>query len=103
MQNGTPAKLFLYNIKTGRTEMEHAMRTKEPVDQKSVHGQFRNVRMTKSGTYLIAHMNLGKVIEYDKDWKEIWSCARAVGLACDAVEEWQYTDQRQSKSAISTK
>jgi hypothetical protein len=74
MQNGVPAKLFLYNIKTKQMEMEHVMRTKEPVDQKSVHGQFRNVRMTKAGTYLIAHMNLGKVIEYDKDWNEIWSC-----------------------------
>jgi hypothetical protein len=74
MQNGVPAKLFLYNIKTKQTEMEHVMQSKEPVDQKSVHGQFRNVRMTKGGTYLIAHMNLGKVIEYDKDWNEIWSC-----------------------------
>lgn len=74
MLNGTPAKLFIYNIKTGKTEMEHTMRTKEPVDQRSVHGQFRNVRMTAAGTYLIAHMNLGKVIEYDKNWKEIWQC-----------------------------
>jgi hypothetical protein len=74
MLNGTPAKLALFNIKTGHTEMEHVMRTKEPVDQKSIHGQFRNVRMTKAGTYLIAHMNLGMVVEYDKDWKEIWSC-----------------------------
>ena len=70
MRNGSPsAALCLYNIKTGVMEMEHPMRTKEPVDQRSVHGQFRNVRMTKAGTYLIAHMNLSKVIEYDKDWK----------------------------------
>ena len=74
MLNGCPAKLCIYNIKTGKMEMEHVMRTKAPDDPKSVHGQFRNVRMTKAGTYLIAHMDLGKVIEYDKDWKEIWSC-----------------------------
>jgi len=74
MQNGTPAKLFIYNLKTVAMEFERVVKTKEPVDQRSVHGQFRNVRMTKAGTYLIAHMNLGKVIEYDKDWKEIWSC-----------------------------
>lgn len=74
MRNGVPAKIFLYNLKTKQTEMEHEVKTKEPVDQKSVHGQFRNVRMTPAGTYLLAHMNLGKVIEYDKDWKEIWSC-----------------------------
>jgi hypothetical protein len=74
MQNGLPAKLALYNLATGKIEMEHAMKTKEPVDAKSIHGQFRNVRLTKAGTYLIAHMNLSKVVEYDKNWNEIWSC-----------------------------
>lgn len=74
MLNGCPAKLCIFNIAAGKLEMEHALRTKSPDDPKSVHGQFRNVRMTKAGTYLIAHMDLGKVIEYDKDWKEIWSC-----------------------------
>jgi hypothetical protein len=73
MLNGVPAKLYVFNIRENKIEVEHVMNTKEPVDQKSVHGQFRNVRMTKDGTYLISHMNLGKVIEYDKDWKEIWS------------------------------
>ena len=71
--NGLPAKLYVFNIKTHRIERELALRTKEPVDQRSVHGQFRNVRMTKDGTFLIAHMNLGQVIEYDQDGKEIWS------------------------------
>ncbi len=74
MQNGLPAKLRLYNLTTGKFELEHVMRTKEPVDARSIHGQFRNVRLTAAGTYLIAHMNLGRVIEYDRDWREIWSC-----------------------------
>src|SRR5262249_52087785 len=75
MENGTPhAVIRLYNIVTKQVEMEHVMETKEPVDQKSVHGQFRNVRMIENGHYLISHMNLGKVIEYDKDWKPVWSC-----------------------------
>ena len=77
MQNGTPAKLFIYNLKTGKMEFEQVVKSKEPVDQRSVHGQFRNVRMTKAGTFLIAHMNLGKVIEYDKDWNEIWMTTNA--------------------------
>jgi hypothetical protein len=77
MQNGTPAKLFIYNLKTGQMEFERVVKTKEPVDQRSVHGQFRNVRLTKAGTFLIAHMNLGKVIEYDKDWNEIWVTTNA--------------------------
>jgi len=72
MLNGHPAKLCIYNIATGKMEMEHVMQTKSATG--SVHGQFRNVRMTKAGTYLIAHMDLNKVIEYDKNWKQIWSC-----------------------------
>jgi hypothetical protein len=31
--------------------------------------------MTKAGTYLIAHLNLGKVVEYDRNWKPIFSVA----------------------------
>src|SRR4029453_3857369 len=60
-----------FKIRHKKAENEQEMRTKEPGDQKSIHGQFRNVRMTKAGTYLISHMNLGRAIEYDKDWKEI--------------------------------
>src|SRR5882724_1499120 len=29
--------------------------------------------MTKAGTFLVAHLDLGKVVEYDKNGKEIWS------------------------------
>jgi hypothetical protein len=74
MLNGMPAKLCILNLKTGALEMERAVKTKEPVTPESIHGQFRNVRMTKSGTFLLAHLNLGKVIEYDRNWNEIWSC-----------------------------
>jgi Mal s 1 allergenic protein-like len=93
MQNGLPAKLCRYNLKTGQMEMEHAMRTKEPVDARSIHGQFRNVRMTRAGTYLIAHMNLGKVIEYDKDLNEIWSC--------DAPSVWHAVRLKNGNTLIS--
>jgi hypothetical protein len=72
-RNGTPAKALLVNKRTGRVEMEHELATKSPDDPKSVHGQFRHIRLTKAGSYLIPHMNLGKVVEYDSDWKEIWS------------------------------
>lgn len=93
MLNGTPAKLCLFNLKTGKVETEHVVRTKEPVDQRSVHGQFRNVRQTAAGTYLIAHMNLGKVIEYDRDWKEIWSC--------DAPSVWATARLKNGNTMIS--
>src|SRR5215213_10310604 len=62
-QNGLPAKVMLINKKTGKVEMEHEVQTARPDDPKSVHGQFRNIRMTPQGTYLLAHLNMGKVIE----------------------------------------
>jgi hypothetical protein len=94
MQNGLPAKLFLYNLKTGKMEMERVVKTKEPVDAKSIHGQFRNVRMTKAGTYLLAHMNLGKVIEYDKDGKEIW-------VTTNAPSVWHATRLKNGNTLVS--
>jgi hypothetical protein len=93
MQNGMPAKCFLFNVKTRQLEMQHEVKTKAPVDAKSIHGQFRNVRMTKAGTYLLAHMNLGRVIEYDKDWKEIWSC--------DAPSVWHAARLKNGNTLIS--
>ena len=78
--NGTPAKAMLINKKTGAVEMEHEIPTAKPDDPKSVHGQFRHIRLTKAGTYLLAHLNMGKVIEYDKQWKPIWSV--------DALSAW---------------
>jgi len=77
MLNGMPAKLCMFNIHEARVEWEHVMQTKEPVDAKSIHGEFRNVRMTGAGTFLIAHMNLGKVIEYDTNWNVIWTSTNA--------------------------
>jgi hypothetical protein len=74
MLNGMPPKLCIFNLKTGKMELEKVVKAREPITAQSIHGQFRNVRMTKAGTFLLAHLNLGKVIEYDKDWNEIWSC-----------------------------
>jgi len=55
---------------TGKVEQELILPTRNP---KSPHGQFRHVRMTSAGTFLAAHMDLGKVVEYDADGKETWS------------------------------
>jgi hypothetical protein len=70
VQNGDTAKLFVVNIKTGKTEKEFPLPVKDP---RSVHGQMRHARLTKEGTILIAHMDLGKVCEYDVNGKELWS------------------------------
>jgi len=34
---------------------------------KSIHGQFRHARLTDGGTLMVAHMDLGKAVEYDLD------------------------------------
>jgi hypothetical protein len=92
-QNGTPAKAMIINKKTGAIEMEHEVQTKSPTDAKSVHGQFRHIRITKAGTYLLAHLNMGKVIEYDKNWKEIWSV--------DAPSAWAAVRLKNGNTLIS--
>jgi len=70
MQNGNPAKLMLIEKKTGKVVKELELPTRQP---DKVHGQFRHIRMTKKGTFLVAHLDLGKVVEYDQNGKEIWS------------------------------
>ena len=71
MENGTPPKLMVINKKTGAVEVEKAM----TVDNKGVHAQFRRLRMTAQGTYLVPFLQMDKVVEYDQDFKEIWSYA----------------------------
>lgn len=70
VQNGNPAKVFVMNIKTNKVEKEF------PIPFKSgngTHGQIRHARLTNSGTLLIAHMDLGKVCEYDINGKQLLS------------------------------
>ncbi len=70
IQNGNPAKLMIINTVTNQTEKEIVLPTGNP---KNAHPQFRGVRMTAAGTFLAAHMDNGKVAEYDADGKQIWS------------------------------
>jgi hypothetical protein len=72
MQNGNPATLMIINKRSGRIERSLPLPTRNP---QSVHGQFRHVRMTPEGNFLVAHLDLGKVVEYDVEGKEIWSAA----------------------------
>ena len=72
MQNGNPATLLIVNKRNNRVEQTLTLPTRVPA---GVHGQFRHVRMTRDGHFLVAHMDLGKVVEYGKDGKELWSVA----------------------------
>ena len=49
--------------------------------------------MTKEGTYLIAHLDLGVVVEYDKEWKEIWRA--------DAPSAWAAVRLKNGNTLIS--
>ena len=69
MQNGSPAKLLILSKRDNRIEKELEV----PTASSKTHGQFRHVRMTQAGTFLVAHMDLNKVVEYGPDGKEIWS------------------------------
>jgi hypothetical protein len=71
VENADPnAILRVVNIRTGAVEKELPLQVKKPV---TVHPQFRRVRLTPQGTLLVAHMDLGKVVEYDSDGHELWS------------------------------
>jgi hypothetical protein len=71
IMNGDPnAVLRVVNIVTGAIEKELPLDVKKPV---SVHGQFRHARLTAAGTLMVAHMDLGKVVEYDSNGHELWS------------------------------
>ena len=70
VQNGDPAKFIVMNKAGEQVESEWVL----PVaNAKSTHGQFRHARMTEAGTLLVAHMDAGKVAEYDLKGKELWS------------------------------
>jgi hypothetical protein len=89
VQNGNPAKLLILNKATGQTEMKMILRTGKP----GIHGQFRHVRMTRAGTFLVPHMDLGKVVEYDRNGKEIWSV--------DAPSAWAAVRLKNGNTLIS--
>ncbi len=70
IQNGPTPKVLVVNLATGKTEREFSL----PVgNAQSTHGQFRHARLTEAGTYLVAHMDMRQVAEYDETGKQVWS------------------------------
>lgn len=70
--NGVPPKIMVVNTKTGAVEVEHEIPAANPADPNGVHGQYRRGRVTAQGTYLLPVFGMGFVVEYDKDFNEIW-------------------------------
>jgi hypothetical protein len=72
VENGTPPKALIIDIRTRAVELEHAL---PYLAGKGVHGQFRRIRMTAQGTFLVPFLSLDRVVEYDRSFTEIWSYA----------------------------
>jgi hypothetical protein len=68
VQNGNPCKVIVANLVTNVIEKQFVIPFKS-----GTHGQIRHARLTSKGTLLIAHMDLGKIIEYDIDGKQLLS------------------------------
>ncbi len=76
IQNGLPARLMIINTVTGKTEKAFELPTNG--DPKTVHTQFRRAHLTPAGTYLVAHHDQDKVVEYDAAGKPLWSVAARI-------------------------
>ena len=70
VQNGDPAKFIVMNKGARKIEREFVLSVKNP---KAIHGQFRHARLTAAGTVLIAHMDMGRAVEYDLEGKQLWA------------------------------
>lgn len=70
MQNGNPAKALIIEKASGKIVKELVLPTRNP---EGTHGQFRHIRMISNGNLLVAHMDLGKVVEYDPAGNPVWS------------------------------
>ncbi len=71
--NGLPPMLMVINIKTRAVEVQHVLPAISETDRSSVHAQFRRVRYTAQGTYLLPFLEMNRVVEYDKNFNEIWT------------------------------
>ena len=66
VQNGNPAKVVVMTIPDCQVVHEF-----EVPASKSVHGQFRNARLSTRGTLLLCHMSQGYVAEYSVPGNEL--------------------------------
>ncbi len=87
--NMVPAKAVIINTVTNQVEKELPL----PTAGKGTHGMFRHCRYTADGTFLIAQMDMGKVIEYTADGKPIWSV--------DAPDAWAAVRLKNGNTLIS--
>ncbi len=68
VQNGRPAQAIVMEIPSTRIVRQFELPTSE---NGSVHGQFRNARLTSRGTLLVANMSLGCIHEFTCEGQEV--------------------------------
>lgn len=73
IENGLPPHLKVVDIHSGQVEVDHILPCPSLTDRGTVHAQFRRVRYTANGHYLVPFLEMGRVVEYDKDFNEVWS------------------------------
>lgn len=71
--NGLPPKLMVVEKKTGAVTFELPLGAQSLTDPKTVHPQFRRMRVTANGTYLLSFLKLARVAEIDAKGVEVWS------------------------------
>lgn len=73
IENGLPPKLIVMDKSNNKVLVEHGLPAESLTDPKTIHPQFRRVRMTAKGTYLVPFLRMNKVVEYDKHFNAIWT------------------------------
>jgi len=73
IENGLPPHLKVIDIKSGHVDVDHVLPCPSLTDHGTVHAQFRRVRYTANGHYLVPFLEMNRVVEYDKDFNEVWS------------------------------
>ena len=70
IQSGLRPRIMVANIKTNTVEREVAI---PAGNLANTHGQLRHARLTSTGTYLVAQMDMKRAVEFDSQGKEVWS------------------------------
>lgn len=81
--NAPTPRAVIMNKKTMEITYQHDI----PYEPNSTpHLMFRRIRMTGEGTFLLPYLTKGKVVEYDRDFQEIWSCECAKPWSCQRLQ-----------------
>ncbi len=70
IENGDPPSLIILRLRDNTVLHKFPLAAAHP---ENIHPQFRRMRVTPAGTLLVAHMDMGKVIEYSVWNRKLWS------------------------------